>query len=170
MAVNSTIAYAGAAFAVLLATPYMLPGSVTVEREAVIQAEPRAIYQLLESNRGFQAFNPWKDDDPNLRITLTGPHAGVGSAFAFKGESGEGVQTIIEAEPERSVVTEIDLGPMGKPVQSFTLEPTDEGVRVIWSTEATFGLNPIGRVMGVFMDGRLGPIYERGLKNLAAAV
>jgi hypothetical protein len=55
---------------------------------------------------------------------------------------------------------------MGKPTQSFTLTPESGKTRVVWATESEFGANPIGRVFGLFMDGYLGPIYERGLKKL----
>lgn len=170
MPINSTIALAGGALALIALVPYALPASVTIEREAVINAPPAKVYGLLKSAEGFQTFNPWTDADPALEITLSGPDTGIGSAFTFKGKDGEGTQTITALDPDRSVVTEIDLGPMGKPVQSFTLEPSGDGVRVIWSTTADFGLNPIGRVMGLFMDGQLGPVYEQGLKNLATAV
>ena len=169
MVINPTIALAAGAMA-LVSLPYALPSGVVVERTATIAADPEAVYGILASNRGFQTINPWKDADPDLRITLQGPESGVGSAFAFEGAEGAGVQTIVAAEPGRRVVTEIDLGRMGKPVQTFTIEPDDDGARVVWSTEARFGMNPIGRVFGLFMEGRLGPVYERGLANLADAV
>ncbi|MEL6793099.1 MAG: SRPBCC family protein [Pseudomonadota bacterium] len=156
--------------AALIAAPFALPSAVTVEREAVVGAAPDAVFELLASNAGFQKINPWKDADPELKIALSGPDRGVGSAFSFKGDEGEGVQTITALENGRRIVTEIDLGPMGKPVQTFTIEPAEGGARVVWSTEARFGMNPIGRVFGLFMDGRLGPVYERGLANLANAV
>ncbi|MEM7544056.1 MAG: SRPBCC family protein [Pseudomonadota bacterium] len=170
MPINSTLAFAVGALALIGISPYVMPGEVTIEREAVIDASPEAVYQVLSSNQGFQRINPWKDADPTLQITLSGPEAGIGSAFSFSGKDGEGTQTITALDPARRVVTEIDLGAMGKPVQSFTLEPAGEGVRVIWSTRADFGLNPIGRIIGLFMDDRLGPVYEQGLKNLANVV
>ena len=64
---------------------------------------------------------------------------------------------------------QIDLGAMGQPVQTFTLIPAGNATKVVWSTEARFGMNPIGRVFGLFLDGQLGPIYERGLKKLEKA-
>lgn len=170
MSITTIAASAAGGLACLAALPLALPAAVTVERTAHVPAAPETVYALLSSAKGFQRFNPWKDADPNLKITLEGPEAGVGSRFIFKGDEGEGAQTIVALEPDRKVVTEIDLGPMGKPVQSFSIAPETGGARVVWSTEAAFGLNPIGRIFGLFMDGRLGPVYERGLKNLAAAV
>ncbi|MEO0385285.1 MAG: SRPBCC family protein [Pseudomonadota bacterium] len=167
----TTIALAGGvALIALAAAPYALPDHKTVERSAVIEATPDAIYPLLTSSAGFQTFNPYKDADPNLQITFDGPAEGIGAAFAFSGKDGQGTQTITHLEPNSSVTMQIDLGSMGQPVQTFTLEPVNGGTRVIWSVESQFGLNPIGRVFGLFLDSMLGETYERGLQNLSRVI
>lgn len=167
----ATIAIAGsAALLALAATPYALPDHRTVERSAIIHAEPAAIYPLLTSSAGFQTFNPYKDTDPDLAITFQGPPEGIGAAFAFAGKEGQGTQTIIAAQENRSVTMQIDLGAMGQPVQTFTLDPVSQGTRVTWSVESQFGINPVGRVFGLFLDRMFGETYERGLQNLAEVV
>lgn len=167
----ATLATLGAgALAIIALAPYALPASRTVERSAHVEAAPADIYALVSTTQGFQTFNPYRDTDPDLAITPMGPAAGVGAAFAFKGRDGEGTQTITRVEENARVEMLIDLGAMGQPVQTFTLEPQGTGTQVVWSVESRFGFNPVGRVFGLFMDGMLGPIYERGLSNLATAV
>ena len=170
MTLTSILAFGAGALALIAIAPLALPSSKTVERAAVIDATPDAIVPLLASNEGFQTFNPYRDTDPNLRITLSGPSSGIGSAFAFAGKEGKGSQTITALEPDRSVTMQIDLGAMGQPVQTFTLEPVGEATRVVWSVESRFGFNPVGRMFGLFLDGMLGPVYERGLDNLSTVV
>jgi uncharacterized protein YndB with AHSA1/START domain len=162
----NVMAVGGVVAAALAVAVMALPSSRTVERSAVVQASPSAVFALLSSNEGFQKFNPYRDADPNLHITLNGPQSGVGSSFTFKGKDGEGTQTITALSPDASVTMQLDLGPMGQPTTVFTLTPEAEGTRVLWRTEAAFGNNPIGRVVGVFLDGMMGPTYERGLQNL----
>ena len=168
MTLTTLAAIGGIAVLVLTAAPFVLPDHRTVERSAVIEAPPEVLFPLLASSQGFQTFNPYKDTDPDLDITFSGPATGVGAAFAFSGKEGRGTQTITALEDNRSVTMQIDLGAMGQPVQTFTLEPQEGGTRVVWSVESRFGMNPIGRVFGLFLDGMLGPVYERGLGNLAA--
>ncbi len=151
---------------VLVGVVAALPGKRRVERSATIDAPPEKVFALVSSTEGFQTFNPYKDDEPTLTIEPSGPSRGIGASFAFKGKDTEGRQTIVAMEENRSVTMEIDLGAMGKPVQSFTLTPDGKGTRVTWATETTFGANPVGRVFGLMMDGYLGPVYERGLANL----
>jgi hypothetical protein len=166
---NTYLAIGGAIVAALIAAPYVLPSSKTVERTATIGAPAEQIYPLLASSQGFQTFNPYKAKDPNLNIAFSGPEQGVGASFAFDGKDGKGTQTIIAMQENRSVTMEIDLGLMGKPVTTFRLQPKGEQTEVTWSTKSDFGMNPIGRVFGLFLDGMLGPDYEQGLDLLNQA-
>ena len=167
---NFYVTAAGIVVAGLVITPFMLPSSKTVTRKTVIDAPAAEIYELVSSNTGFQAFNPYKAKDPELKITLSGPDHGVGSSFAFDGKEGKGTQTITSLEENKSVTMRIDLGSMGQPISTFKLDQIgDNQTRVTWSTRSDFGMNPIGRVIGMFLDGMLGPDYELGLKLLDKA-
>jgi uncharacterized protein YndB with AHSA1/START domain len=163
----SILQIAAVAAAVIVAVPFLLPSSKTVERSALVKASPEAVFAAMSSTSGYQTFNPYRDMDAKLKITPFGPEAGLGSGFAFEGKDGKGTSTITAMETNKSVTYQIDLGFMGKPVQVITLTPENGGTRVNWAVTSNFGFNPMGRVFGLFMDGMLGPIYESGLKNMA---
>jgi hypothetical protein len=167
MTIATIAGIAGLALAGLAVTPFALPGQARVERSAFVPAAPDAVFDILSSTRGFDRINPFRDVDPDLSVTFSGPDAGVGAAFAWNGKSGVGTQTIIEAVPMERVAMQLDLGPMGRPVQSFHLAPVPGGTHVTWALEAELGMNPVRRVFGMFMDRMLGGTYETGLANLA---
>jgi hypothetical protein len=158
---------AGIALVGLAAAPLALPGHARVERSALVPAAPDAVYSILSTSAGFHRINPFRDRDPNLAVTFSGPAAGVGASFSWTGTDGSGTQTIIATDPEARVVMELDLGPMGTPVQSFTLTPAPGGTQVTWALDAKLGANPVRRVFGLFMDRMLGSTYEAGLANLS---
>ncbi|MEL6920617.1 MAG: SRPBCC family protein [Pseudomonadota bacterium] len=166
---NTYLTIGAIAVAAIVAVPFVLPSSRTVERSAIIEAPAEKVFALVASNEGYQSFNPYKVKDDKLKITMHGPSSGVGSGFAFDGKDGKGTQTIIALEENKSVTMQIDLGPMGKPVSKFTLVPTNGNTEVTWTTRSDFGFNPIGRVVGLFLDGMLGPVYELGLDELNKA-
>ncbi len=166
---NTYLTIGAVAFAAIVAVPFVLPSSKTVERSAVIEAPAEKVFALVSSNEGFQTFNPYKVNDENLKITMHGPSHGIGSGFAFDGKDGKGTQTIVAMEENKSVTMQIDLGAMGKPVTEFRLTPQGGKTEVTWSTKSDFGFNPIGRVVGLFLDGMLGPVYELGLEELNKA-
>ena len=164
---NTYLSIGLAVVAVLVIVPFLLPASQTVERSAVVAAPADKLYALIASNEGFQTFNPYKLQDANLKVELYGPQSGVGSGFAFESKDGKGTSTIVAVEENKRVQMALDLGPMGKPITTFTLTPSDAQTRVTWSTTSHFGNNPIGRVVGLFLDKILGGTYEMGLQQLA---
>ena len=166
MTLIATLKITAAVAGALVAGTFLLPRNVHVERTAVVLTPSDTVVALAASNSGYQAFNPYKSTDPNLRIELYGPENGVGAAFRFEGKDGKGTQTVASVS-DSQVTYAIDLGPMGKPSQAIVAEPVEEGTKVTWTMDADMGFNPIARVMGLFMDGMVGPSFEKGLENLA---
>ncbi len=156
------------ALMILVAGTFMLPRHVHVERQATMDATPEAIIALASSNQGYQKFNPYLSSDPDLQITRFGPASGIGSGFNFNGREGRGKQVVAEITPE-SVRYNIDLGFKGQPVQMIKTTRTAKGLLVTWSMDADMGMNPIARVMGLFLEGKIGKTLEHGLSNLASA-
>jgi Polyketide cyclase / dehydrase and lipid transport len=153
------------AFGLAIAGTFLLPETVTLERRAIVKLAPEAVLALAGSGAGYQQFNPYKNTDPSLKITTFGPHAGIGSGFKFDGKEGKGSQTIVAISPSK-VSYLIDLGPMGRPTQAIAVAPHSQGSEVTWSMSMELGANPAMRVMGLVMDGMMGPILETGLANL----
>lgn len=156
-----------AIIAAIVLIAMLLPRKVVVTRQADVNMRPEDIIARVASTEGFQTFNPYCTTDPDLKITAFGPAEGVGSGFRFVGKEGKGTQTVTEATDTR-VTHLIDLGAMGKPVQTIEATPTDKGARVTWTVTSDMGYNPVFRIFGLFMDRMLGKIYELGLKNIAA--
>ncbi|MCG8491267.1 MAG: hypothetical protein MI743_06605 [Sneathiellales bacterium] len=146
-----------------------LPEQVHVERKKIITGMPKQILELAASNEGYQKFNPYLTEDPNLLIRKFGPETGIGSGFYFDGKDGKGSQTVAEITND-TVKYDIDLGLKGKPTQSISAVVTDNGTLVTWSAHMKMGMNPIARLIGLFMDSMIGPTFELGLDNLEAAV
>ena len=157
--------YSIAGLAALSLATLVLPRHVTVERSTTIHAKPQSILALAASNEGYQTFNPYLTQDPDLRIDRFGPHAGVGSGFRFDGKDGKGSQTVAKVT-DNAVVYAIDLGALGQPTQSIRATATDGGTHVIWQMQNDLGFNPVFRVFGLFADAMIGPTFEQGLENL----
>lgn len=154
------------AIAVLAIATQALPSHVSIERSAKVSAAPEVVIELAASNTGYQTFNPYKDLDPNLKVEMFGPASGVGSGFTFESKDGAGQQTVA-AVSDDTVTFAIDLGPLGQPTQAISAVTVDGVTEVTWSMDMDLGMNPVFRVMGLFMDGMIGPNFELGLANIA---
>lgn len=145
----------------------LLPRKVVVTRHADVDMHPEDIIARVASTEGFQSFNPYCTTDPELKITPFGPTSGEGSGFRFEGKEGKGTQTVTSVTATR-VTHLIDLGAMGKPVQTIEAKATGTGARVTWTVTSDMGFNPVFRIFGLFMDRMLGKTYELGLNNIKA--
>lgn len=168
MTIFQILTIGASAAALVAAGSLILPGKVRVERQAIIDATSEQVVALASSNAGYQRFNPFRTADPDLRITPFGPASGIGSGFHFDGKGGKGSQTVADMT-STSVRYQIDMGPMGQPVQTITTSPTQEGLLVTWSMDADLGINPVKRIFGLFMDRMIGNTLQQGLANLDAA-
>ena len=160
--------YTTCGVAALAVATLALPRYVSIERSAVIDAAPEAVIALAASNTGYQAFNPYKDLDPNLQVEMFGPASGVGSGFSFESKDGAGQQTVAAVTAEQ-VTFALDLGPLGQPTQAISAVVVDGATEVTWTMDMDLGMNPVFRVMGLFMDSMIGPNFELGLAKIADA-
>ena len=166
MNVKKIAAYSVCGVAALAVATLALPRHVSIERSTVVDAAPEAVIELAASNTGYQAFNPYKDLDPGLKVEMFGPATGVGSGFSFESKDGAG-QQIVASVTSDQVTFDLDLGPLGQPTQAISAVAVDGATEVTWTMDMDLGMNPVFRVMGLFMDGMIGPNFELGLANIA---
>ncbi len=152
---------------------YLLPREVTVARSVEIDAEAEKVFPHVNSLKASQAWSPWLGIDPDIQTMFSGPDEGVGSKLDWVSEHpqvGNGSQEIVESEANARVATALDFGEMGTAKAEFLLAGSGAGTAVTWTLVADMGNNPIGRWMGLMMDGMVGADYEKGLANLKTLV
>lgn len=148
---------------------FFLPSHSHVERSIVIKAPQEVIFGQINSLKNWNKWSPWAKKDPNMQISYSGPDAGVGSSYTWKGnrEVMSGKQTIITSTAPSLVVNEMRFEGFDEPsIVTFKIDKADEGSKVTWSLESETGNNPIHRYFGLMMDKMVGPDFESGLANL----
>lgn len=162
-----------AVIVLLVLAGFLMPGQVHVERSVVVNAPPAAVFPHLCDFESSQKWSPWATRDENLENSYTGTPCTVGYENTWKSDHpqvGNGSQAITAIEQDKRVETALDFGENGTAEAQFTLVPEGEGTKVTWGFDMDAGMNPIARWMGLFMDGWIGPDYEKGLANLKAQV
>lgn len=163
----------GALVLVFVVVGFLLPRQVHVERDVVIDAAPGEVFPYVNSLKAGADWSPWLGRDPLVVLEYAGPDEGVGARLNWASDQrdvGVGSQEIILSELDQRVQTALDFGDMGLATAEFLLSPEGEGTRVVWSLDADMGAGPVGRWMGLMMDGWVGGDYERGLANLKELV
>ena len=150
---------------------FLLPREVTVARSIQVDAAPDAVFEHVNSLQATEKWSPWIARDPDMQISYSGPEAGVGAKSEWVSESeGNGSQEITASDPGKRVETALDFGDMGTAKAAFILSGSEAATDVTWTMVADMGNNPVGRWMGLMMDGMVGADYEAGLSNLKTLV
>ena len=81
--------------------------------------------------------------------------------------NGKGNQTVISVTANKSIASKLAFTEPNsmESVATLTLESIPTGTKVIWSNEGKLDY-PVGRLFGPFLDGMVGPDFEKGLMNL----
>jgi uncharacterized protein YndB with AHSA1/START domain len=147
----------------------LMPGSIEVSREAVINAPPPHVFRHLNDLKAFNKWSPWANAAPDMKVSFSGPNQGVGQVMKWSSSDssvGTGTQTIVESHQDERVVSDLDFGQMGTAQATFELTPEGDGTKVVWQLYSELGLNPLARWMGPVIKSGVAQKYEEGLVNL----
>jgi uncharacterized protein YndB with AHSA1/START domain len=157
--------------AALLGFAATKPDTLRIERSAVIQAPPEAIFPRIDDFRAWRAWSPYEQKDPAMQRTLSGATSGKGSVYEWSGDRnvGSGRMEILESTPPSKVVIQLDFATPFEAHNTalFTMEPSGGGAtRVTWTM--TGPNRYVGKLMSVFfdMDQMVGKDFEAGLAAL----
>lgn len=150
----------------------MAESTYEVTRRATINAPVAEIHGLVDDFREWQRWSPWEGMDPDQVRTYSGSDSGVGAVYEWRGNRkvGEGRMEIRQSTPDRVVVALDFLKPFkSSNTTSFELKDLGGTTEVTWRMVGP--LTTATRIMGIFrsMDKMIGPDFERGLAQLAAA-
>ena len=156
---------------------FVLPSTVHVERQALINASPDEVFAEVSDFNKWEDWSPWAKIDPDATMTITGKGLGQKMAWASDNpEVGNGTQEITQLEAPRLLKTHLDFGDMGMSDAMFTLEPSEGKTLVTWGldTDMREGVpllqQPISTYFGFLMDKMVGSQYEEGLASLKKVV
>jgi hypothetical protein len=165
---------AGAAFvaAGLFVRAVPAAGPFRVQRSTRIDAPADTVHGYINDLGRWSAWSPWEKMDPAMHRTFSGPAAGPGAQYAWKGNRkvGEGRMQILRSTPDQVEVQLEFIKPFASvSTSTFTLTPAAGGTEVTWTMD---GPSPLMmRVMRVFMDmdRMIGRDFEAGLAALRQA-
>jgi hypothetical protein len=160
----------GAVVVIFAAYVATRPGEYKVERSLVVNAPASEIFPRVATFQKWTRWSPWANLDPSMRVEYSGPKAGVGSVYSWKGNDkvGEGRMTVTGAVQDQLVEIRLEfIKPWEQTSKtSFTFRPEGPGTRVTWSM--TGERDFVGKLFGLFMDmdKMVGPDFEKGLAAL----
>lgn len=164
---KTALVIATALFVLVVAVAMLLPGDYRVERSGVVPASPTEVEARLLDLAGWSTWCGWSSSADATCVFDVYPDA---RAFEWRGEAnGHGRLTF--AADGAPLAHELAFFAGDQVVRSygvFELVPDADGTRVTWRLEGHMAWNPVERLVGLMMDGALGPRLESSLAGLAA--
>ena len=159
----------GLVVALLLLGGFALPSKSRFVVSANIDAPRATVFALVNDMQRARLWLPITESDPNARVVFSGPGRGIGSTLTWDGVvAGSGTQRISASRPFEFVETIINAGESGQSRTWFELDEEVGLTHVQWGFEHDYGLNVIGRYLGLIVTGVIRRDYERGISNLQA--
>lgn len=146
------------------------PNDFRISRSTTIGAPAAVVFPHVNDFHQWSAWSPWENLDPKMKRTFSGPASGVGSVYAWDGNSqvGAGQMTITESRPGDLIAINLEFTkPMADRCPTeFKFEPSGGQTRVTWTMSGKY--NFISKAMCLFMsmDKMVGTPFEQGLAKL----
>lgn len=166
--------FAGLGFILLIfiIVAALKPEDYLIKRDILIKSSPEVIFAYLVNAKNADQWMPWKETDPQVKMSYSGPDEGVGSTSSWEspGQMGTGKAEVYEVLPNRSVKTKISYS---KPMQmtqdsEFTITPQGDSTLMTWSVSGKqpFFARLMCTLMFMNMDKYVGGMFEKGLIQL----
>lgn len=146
---------------------FFLPRDYSVERTIVVQAPAEHIFPYLHELPNWKLWMAWYEKDPDMKITYSGPSAGVGAISAWESKTeGSGEMEVKRVIADQLIEYELRFPSFEPSTGQLELTPMDGGTQVRWSDQGRLGINPFFRYFGLMLDGMIGKDFETGLAKL----
>lgn len=163
-----------AVLAILVVVILMRPDDFKVTRSATMAATPQAVFDQINDFHQWDAWSPWKQLDPDAKITFDGPQSGKGAVFKWAGNSnaGEGQQTIEESIPGELIRIRLEfIKPFpGVSQTEFTFKPEGANTQVTWTMSGENNFMAKAMSLVIDCDKMMGGFFEEGLASIKRIV
>jgi effector-binding domain-containing protein len=145
------------------------PNKYSVERSVIINSPRHLVFAYVSFWRNWQAWSPWAELDPAMKVSIEGVDGEKGAAYKWIGDktgTGEMLNTGVKEDEELGYHLHF-VEPMESKADGYIrLAEENGGTKVSWSM---FGEDPFPwNILMLFMnmDKMIGPDFEKGLGKL----
>ncbi|HLP52590.1 MAG TPA: SRPBCC family protein [Chitinophagales bacterium] len=147
---------------------YFLPNNYSLSNSIEIDRPATLVYQQVADFNKWGAWSPWKEMEPDAKVTIEGTPGVEGHKMSWEGKKvGTGHMTLTAyGENESLVCTDVFEKPWSATAKDYwVFEETNGKTKVTWITGG--GLKfPFGRLAGLRMEKIVGDPERKGLANL----
>lgn len=149
------------------------PNSFEVTRTKTINAPQSVVYDNVIDFKNWESWNSWKEENPEIEITLDEKTNGIGGSYQWNEDGEVGNFSTTDAKPNSTITQEMQFGTFPKSDVNWKFEPNDNGsTDVTWTIsgkDLPFDFKMVSAFMGG-MEKQIGPHFDRGLTLLDSVI
>lgn len=147
------------------------PREVSLSRSTVIEAPQAAVFNTVNDLKTWEDWSPWKEMDPEMKVTMGTPSVGQGAYYSWTGEnSGTGRMRIETSDPPRALTTHIAFDGQGEADAAWSFEAVEGGTKATWAFHTRFPYPFNAMLLFQDFEEAIARDYDRGLELLKAKV
>lgn len=154
--------------ALVLVASLIAPKEMNVKTEQVVAAPMDMVWENINSFEKRDAWSPWYDIDPDMKVTFDGEAGTVGASTSWNGkETGSGKQTFTAIDPETHSVDIKVEHDWGEGMANMKIEDMNDGtVKVHYTYNEKYPIpsNLFGAIMGA--EDMMTDIFSKALGKL----
>ncbi|SIQ95534.1 SRPBCC family protein [Pontibacter lucknowensis] len=150
---------------------FLLPDSYEVRRSIVVNARPEQVFTYLNNPTEWEKWNAWnKVYDPTMIRLYGGPLTGKGAYQEWNGDKVGMVKVHFtdSTPPTELYYKQLTKGEDFETIGIFSLEPLEEGTRVVWQQRSKVADDPYNKYRGFFKKLKTEQETEQSLLSLKA--
>jgi len=159
--------------ALYLVVALVLPSERHLSEKIETNRKMTIVFDSLNSMRRFKAWNPLVLRDPAVKLSYSGPEAGVGARLDYVSQDeriGNGSWVITDSVPGAKVSYKIDDEERGSNKRtSFNFKATglnNRNVEITRTYDVDYGWDLIGRYAGLYVARHVGDDMKLGLSRI----
>lgn len=156
--------------AALLGYGMTLPSEYAFERKTVIKASPEQVHAVLNDLKRWDSWGPWKEEDPEMKVTIGEKSSGVGASQSWTGKDGNGSLVFTKESPTEGIEYDLKFDDYSPSKCGNHYKVVDGGTEVSWFMKTDVGGNPIARLMFTVLSDSINEMYDKGLSKLKLVV
>lgn len=148
----------------------LLPTTYNLARSVTIKAPRQRVHALLADLNEWPAWEPWREKDPTIQITLGPTTAGVGAHQAWADKNGGGELTFTRCEPDYGIAYDLLFAKKYACTAQMTHQANPDGTtQATWAMQGDTKTPVIGGYFARLMPLLIGSMFTTGLNNLKRA-
>ena len=151
---------------------HFLPTRFEISKSKTIASSSAHVHEYVGDLNKWQSWTVWKDDDPEIEITVSEKTTGIGASQSWTDKHGGGSLTFTSWSPEKGI--EYDLYFQGGKYKSKSAiqyeNASQTRTRVHWTLEGDMNMPIIGGYFALFMKYSIGKMFQDSLDKLKLLV